>query len=146
MSNTRSSAPRSVLRSAARGASRRCPACGTGALYVSFLSVGDHCPACGEALHHHRADDVAPYLALFLSLHIVVPLAFLATVVWTPPAWGYIVAFLPLAIGLTIVALPAVKGAIVGIEWALRQHGFACETVRASTPAKTAPRVRTPRT
>jgi len=141
-STTRPGASRSIFVSAARGASRRCPACGKGSLYAASLAVHDRCPACGEALHHHRSDDMAPYLALFLSLHVVVPLAFLAATLWALPVWGHAVILAPLAIGLTLLALPAVKGAIVGVQWALRQYGFACETVRTSTPDRSPSRAR----
>jgi uncharacterized protein (DUF983 family) len=26
-------------------------------MFHAFLKVADHCPACGEALHHQRSDD-----------------------------------------------------------------------------------------
>ncbi len=134
--------PRSVRRSALRGLSGRCPACGEGRLYGSFLAVRGRCPACGEALHHHRADDIAPWIAMFLSAHVVVPLAFLTAMAASLPAWVNLALFIAFGLALTLLALPAVKGAVVGIEWALRQHGFACETVQASTPAPSTPRAR----
>jgi uncharacterized protein (DUF983 family) len=87
---------------------------------------------------------LAPYLALFLSLHVVVPLAFLAAALWALPVWGHVAILAPLAIALTLLALPAVKGAIVGVQWALRQHGFACETIPASPPDRSPSRVRHP--
>ena len=42
-----------------RGALGRCPSCGEGRLFTRFLKVADHCPACNEALHHQRADDLS---------------------------------------------------------------------------------------
>jgi uncharacterized protein (DUF983 family) len=32
--------------------------------------------------------------------------------------------WLPLVVVLSLTLLPAVKGAIVGLQWALRMHGF----------------------
>ncbi len=32
--------------------------------------------------------------------------------------------WLPLTLILTLVLLPSVKGALVGLQWALRMHGF----------------------
>ena len=136
--------PRSVRRSALRGLSGRCPACGEGRLYGSFLAVRGHCPACGEALHHHRADDIAPLIAMFLSAHVVVPLAFLAALAASLPGWVNVAVFVTLGLALTLLALPSVKGAIVGVEWALRQHGFACETTRPPTQATSPKRARQP--
>ncbi|HRO50583.1 MAG TPA: DUF983 domain-containing protein, partial [Hyphomicrobium sp.] len=34
-----------------------CPNCGEGKLFRRFLKVTETCSVCGEALHHHRADD-----------------------------------------------------------------------------------------
>ncbi len=40
-----------------RGFTGRCPSCGEGRLFNRFLKVNEQCEACGEELHHHRADD-----------------------------------------------------------------------------------------
>ena len=50
----------------ARGLRGHCPACGHGRLFPRFLKVADTCEACGTELHHHRADDLPPYLVMFI--------------------------------------------------------------------------------
>src|SRR5690606_36421697 len=55
-------APRDWLLAIKRGLRGRCPNCGEGRIFRSFLKVSDSCPVCGEALHHHRADDLPAYL------------------------------------------------------------------------------------
>jgi uncharacterized protein (DUF983 family) len=57
-----------------RGARGRCPSCGRGHMFRAFLKVADQCPACGEELHHQRADDFPAYIVIVLVGHIVVPL------------------------------------------------------------------------
>jgi hypothetical protein len=42
--------PRNVMRAMLRGFAQRCPACGAGRLFHSYLKVRDGCPSCGEAL------------------------------------------------------------------------------------------------
>lgn len=42
-----------------RGWCKRCPNCGKGRILYKYLKVRDACPVCGEAIHHHRADDRA---------------------------------------------------------------------------------------
>ena len=54
--DARSTGERSVLTSLLRGARLTCPACGKGAMFRRYLKVSDTCPACSEALHHHRAE------------------------------------------------------------------------------------------
>jgi len=55
-----------------RGAAQKCPACGQGKLYRKYLKVADSCAACGEELHHHRADDAPPYFTILIVGHFLV--------------------------------------------------------------------------
>src|ERR1700760_546675 len=55
-----------------RGFLGKCPACGKGNMFRKFLKVADQCPACGEELYHHRADDFPAYLVIVIVGHIVV--------------------------------------------------------------------------
>ena len=53
------------------GLSGRCPACGEGRLFGRFLKVADACEACGTEFHHHRADDLPPYIVIFIVGHLI---------------------------------------------------------------------------
>ncbi len=107
-----------------RGLRGRCPRCGNGRLFRAFLKVADRCPACGEELHHHRADDAPAYFVILIVGHIVVPLALSVEVAYTPPYWLHVALWAPLTLGLALGLLQPVKGAIVGWQWANRMHGF----------------------
>jgi uncharacterized protein (DUF983 family) len=107
-----------------RGFLGRCPRCGQGKMFRAFLKVADRCPVCGEALHHHRADDAPAYFVILVVGHVVVPLALVVEVIYAPPYWLHAVLWLPLTIGLAIGLLQPVKGAIVGWQWANYMHGF----------------------
>ena len=102
----------------------RCPACGRGSLFRKFLKVADQCPACGEDLHHHRADDMPAYIVITIVGHIVVPAAFAVETAFRPDYMIHLMLWLPLTILLSLALLQPVKGAIVGMQWALRMHGF----------------------
>jgi uncharacterized protein (DUF983 family) len=102
----------------------RCPACGRGRLFRAFLKVADQCPACGEALHHHQADDAPAYFVILIVGHLVVPLALLVEIAWSPPYWLHAAIWLPLTAGLAVGLLTPIKGAIVGWQWANYMHGF----------------------
>ncbi len=58
--------PRGVFRSLLRGARRRCPRCGTGAMLAGYLKVHEACGECGAELHHQRADDAPPYFTIMI--------------------------------------------------------------------------------
>lgn len=116
--------PRPVAQALLRGARGACPACGTGRIYRKYLKVADHCPDCGEALHHQRADDAPPYATIFVVGHIVVPLMVMVEEMFRPPVWAHLALWLPLTLVLSLILLPPLKGMLVNLQWALRMHGF----------------------
>lgn len=107
-----------------RGASCTCPSCGEGRLFRKFLKVVDTCEACGEELHHHRADDMPAYIVMSIVGHIVVGLLMWAEFTYSPPVWVHWSLWLPLTVVLTLALLQPVKGFIVALQWKLRMHGF----------------------
>ena len=115
---------RPVFQAMWRGARGRCPACGEGRLFRRYLKVADHCPVCHEALHHHRADDAPPYFTIIIAGHLLVPLLIAFEVALHPALWVHAVIWVPVTIAVCLALLPAVKGAIVGLQWALYMHGF----------------------
>lgn len=116
--------PRDLLPSLWNGFRGRCPSCGGKGMYCAFLKVADECPACGEHLYHHRADDMPPYIVISIVGHIVVPLAFTVETAFRPDYWIHLALWIPMIIGLSLALLPSVKGTIVALQWALRMHGF----------------------
>ena len=116
--------PRPIFGSMLRGAMLKCPACGIGAMFRRYLKVSDTCPHCGEELHHHRADDAPAYFTIVIVGHIVVSLVLAVEMAYRPALWVHMALWLPLSVILTVLFLPCVKGALVGLQWALRMHGF----------------------
>jgi uncharacterized protein (DUF983 family) len=108
-----------------RGASGHCPNCGQARIWQSYLKVRPECLHCGAELHHHRADDAPPYFTILIIGHVLVPLIILVEVAYHPAYWLQAAVWLPVLLGSTLLLMPAVKGAIVGLQWALRMHGFA---------------------
>ncbi|MEO7222675.1 MAG: DUF983 domain-containing protein [Devosia sp.] len=117
--------PRSLGKAVWNGLKLRCPHCGKGHLFRAYLKVADTCDACGEELHHHRADDLPPYLSIVIVGHILVGLMLHLEMSYQDVApWVYMVTMLPAAIILPLVMLPSVKGAVVGLQWANKMYGF----------------------
>jgi uncharacterized protein (DUF983 family) len=107
-----------------RGLLGRCPNCGQGRMFRAYLKVAGYCPACGEALHHHQADDAPPYFTMLIVGHVIVASVLGVEVTWHPAIWLHLAIWLPLTVLLSLWLLPRVKGAIVGLQWANRMHGF----------------------
>ena len=57
-----------------RGVKGRCPRCGVGKLFRIYISQNTECRECHEDLSQLRADDAPPWLTIFITGHIVVPL------------------------------------------------------------------------
>ncbi|MDZ4843368.1 MAG: DUF983 domain-containing protein [Hyphomicrobium aestuarii] len=107
-----------------RGISLKCPACGNGPMFQSYLSVAPKCTSCGEELHHQRADDAPAYFTMFIVGHIVIGLVLALEQAYAPPTWVHTIIFVPMLVILSLVLLPIVKGALIGLQWAKRMHGF----------------------
>ena len=62
---------RSLREAMTRGFFGRCPSCGRGRLFSSYLKVVKACEVCGEEFSGHRADDAPAYITLLIVAHIV---------------------------------------------------------------------------
>ena len=94
-----------------------CPHCGSGKLFKSFLKPVDECKVCHEPLGHIRAEDGPAWATILVVGHVLAP--FLLGVVpdssW--PDWMLLATILPAVLILTLVLLPRMKGAFIGIIW-----------------------------
>ena len=117
-------AGRPVGQALGRGLRLKCPACGEGKLFCGLLTCRDHCPACGEELFHQRADDLPAYLDIFIVGHLAVGGYMLIDRSVSLQWWQHLMIWSPFILAATIALLPFAKGAIIGLQWALRMHGF----------------------
>ena len=110
-----------------RGWRRRCPRCGKGPMLKSYLTVRDSCPVCNETLSHHRADDGPAYLTILIVGHLMAPAIIWAFTTFRPDPMVLASVFTVGCVGLSLYLLPRLKGAIVGLQWAKRMHGFGAD-------------------
>jgi uncharacterized protein (DUF983 family) len=103
-----------------RGWAGRCPACGARTLFTAYLKMAPACSACGTGFERYRADDAPAYFVIFIVGHIIVPLVLVVEKLYQPALWVHGLLWMPLCIGLSLWLLPHVKGAIIGVLWALR--------------------------
>lgn len=107
-----------------RGFAMRCPKCGEGRIYGSFLKVNDRCPVCSEEFLHHRADDAPAYFTILIVGHVVVAGLLWSEQTFMPPMWVQMAIWVPLLLVLSLTLLPRIKGALIAYQWAQRMHGF----------------------
>jgi len=115
---------RDVWSAMRRGLRGRCPRCGQGKLFRAFLKVENNCSVCGLDYTPHRADDLPAYLVIVIVGHILVPVILWIETDYAPPVWLQLSIYLPVTLIASLGLLQPVKGAVVGVQWALRMHGF----------------------
>ncbi len=124
---------RSLWTAILRGWSGRCPSCGEGRLFRSFLKPVHACTHCEEELHHQRADDLPPYLVIFVVGHIVVGAYMMAEGVITLNSWQHLAIWTPITLIMALVLLQPTKGAVIGLQWANYMHGFGGDEAEIDT-------------
>ncbi|CAN5798664.1 DUF983 domain-containing protein [soil metagenome] len=115
---------RPVGQSLRRGWSRRCPACGNGALMAGYLTVRDACARCGEDLTPQRANDGPAWATIVVTGKIIAPLMLFVFQAWRPDPLVMALGFSAVFVALSLYLLPRFKGLFVGMQWAWRMHGF----------------------
>jgi len=112
-------APVDVWTALLRGWQGRCPRCDKGRLFSSYLKMKGHCEVCELALEPYRADDAPAYFTIFIVGHLIIPSMLLLEQRLQPETWVHMAIWMPLTLILTLALLPRIKGAIIGVQWAL---------------------------
>ncbi|MCU0837362.1 MAG: DUF983 domain-containing protein [Rhodospirillales bacterium] len=106
-----------------RGISGRCPNCGRGRLFRSYLKPVDACEVCREPFGHIRADDAPPWLTILVVGHLVVPVAVAVDRLQPWPDWLSMMVWPLLALALALIILPRAKGLFLAAIWLTRGPG-----------------------
>jgi len=85
-------------------------------LFAGYLTVAERCEVCDLDFRRLDAGDGPAVFVILLLGVIVVGLALVVEVRFTPPYWLHLVLWLPLTIGLALVMLPPLKA------WLIAQH------------------------
>ena len=110
--------PPNLLLGLRRGVARKCPACGRGQLFSGYLAVVPTCSTCGNDQEQYPSDDFAPYVTIFLVLHLMVPLLILVDRSWQVSVGIEMAVAIPIFLVATLLLLPFAKGAVIGFAWA----------------------------
>lgn len=111
-----------VFRTLQRGLRLRCPACGERGLFRAYLKLNQSCPMCGADFSRSETADVAPYVTVMLIGMLVMPATLLLVLHAGASADMLLMPSLVLALLLTLVLLPRVKGALAALLWRARRE------------------------
>lgn len=114
-----SPAPLPAWRRVLRGLGHRCPECGRGKLYARYLKQVEACGVCGAPVGRIRAEDGPPWLTVLVLGPFLAGLTFISSRHENWPLWITLPALGAFAILAVLMLLPRIKGAIIGLLWAM---------------------------
>lgn len=95
----------------------RCPRCGEGPLFRSYLKIASHCESCGLDLEFADSGDGPAIFIIFIVGFIVVALALVVDVIFHPPVIVHMIMWLPMTVVLCLAFLPPFKAIMVALQF-----------------------------
>ena len=124
MSASGSHLPTRIWPAIARAMTGKCPACGRGKLFRSYLHQVENCTSCGKHYGKTHADDGPAWLTILVVGHLVVPSALYTETTFRWPLWVSITVWPLTAAALTLTILPRAKAVFIAPIWATKAPGF----------------------
>jgi uncharacterized protein (DUF983 family) len=101
----------------------RCPRCGRGRLFAGLLNVRQACEICGLDLTAQDAGDgPAVFVILFLGA-IIVGLAALVEINFSPPIWVHLLLWPPVIVVGAVAMLRPLKAGLIALQYRHRLLG-----------------------
>ncbi len=116
---------RPIPRAIKHGLSRKCPNCGEGQIFEGYLKVNDRCASCNQDFTAQRADDGPAWATMLITGHLIPPVILGIYDYYEQPN-PFIVGLVLVLLftTITLLLLPRIKGAFIGIQWANYMYGF----------------------
>jgi len=100
-----------------RGMKLRCPRCGTGKLFRSYLKPVEHCANCNQRWGHVRADLAPAWAAMTIAAHLTVGIWHFFFWKTDMTSWQLTLVLGGIATAICLISLPAMKGLFMAIIW-----------------------------
>ena len=101
----------------AAGLGAKCPRCGQGPLFKTYLGLRDRCEACGLDYAKADAGDGPAVFVIFIVGFVAVALAFALRFVWYAPVWLAFLISGVVAIALTLALLRPLKATLIALQY-----------------------------
>ena len=95
----------------------RCPQCGKGEVFESYLGLAKSCSVCGADFSKADSGDGPAFFVMFLVGILVTPPVLLVQVVFDPPYWVHLIIWGPIIFGLSIWLLRPFKSLLFALQW-----------------------------
>jgi uncharacterized protein (DUF983 family) len=101
----------------------RCPRCGEGPLFTGLLRVRQGCGVCGLDFSAQDAGDGPAVFAILLLGMLVVGLAALVEIKFSPPMWVHLLLWAPLILIGAVAMLRPLKAGLIALQYRHRRLG-----------------------
>src|SRR5688572_24010639 len=95
----------------------RCPQCGVGEVFQSYLKFRDHCRACGADFKAADAGDGPAVFIILIVGAIVTPLLIILQFGLDLPGWLALTLTMLAAVVLCLALLPPFKSLLFALQW-----------------------------
>ncbi|MBB4122218.1 DUF983 domain-containing protein [Martelella radicis] len=99
------------------GLAGRCPRCGKGKLFDGFLALKPECENCGLDYAFADSGDGPAVFVMFAVGFLVIALVLWTEITYSPPLWVHALIWVPVTIALSLGALRAFKGVLIGLQY-----------------------------
>jgi uncharacterized protein (DUF983 family) len=95
----------------------RCPSCHRGKLYSGYLTLAPSCNVCGLDYGFADSGDGPAVFVILVTGFVVVGLALIIEILYSPPHWPHAALWGPLAIIVPLVLLRSFKGVLIALQF-----------------------------
>ncbi|PRX11759.1 UNVERIFIED_ORG: uncharacterized protein (DUF983 family) [Martelella mediterranea] len=99
------------------GLAGRCPHCGKGKLFDGFLTLKPACENCGLSYAFADSGDGPAVFVMMAVGFVLIALVLWTEISYAPPLWVHALIWVPVAIALSLGALRAFKGVLIGLQY-----------------------------
>lgn len=98
----------------------RCPKCGKGKLFKSFLKTVDRCAVCGLPIKEYDAADGPAYASMTVIGMITVVAAIAVEAIYAPAFWVHAVLWIPFVLVGSLISLVFFTALFIALHYAVR--------------------------
>lgn len=95
----------------------RCPACGEGPVFRTYLGLAPRCTACGADFSKADSGDGPAFFVMFLLGILIMPPVLLVQALFHPPFWVHIILWTPVITVLALALLRPFKALMFALQW-----------------------------
>lgn len=102
----------------------RCPRCGKGALYKSFMTVAENCSVCHLSFREHEQGDGPAFFCICIIGALTGILAAIVEVIYQPPYWLHAAIWIPFIIISSLFGIRIMKAALIALQYRFKRDDF----------------------